>query len=113
MLLFTSAGHFMFTAGMSKMLPAFIPYRTATIYLTGLIEIAAAITLFIPACKKVTGIFLIVFFVAVLPANIYAAGKHLNYETGTFDGPGIRYLWFRIPFQILLIIWTYFFVVKS
>ncbi|RFS20475.1 hypothetical protein DVR12_18065 [Chitinophaga silvatica] len=112
MLLFTAIGHFAFTKGMSMMLPDFIPFRVQLIYLTGFIEIAAAIGIFIPALRTITGILLIIFFILILPSNINAAIKHLNYETGTFDGKGLSYLWFRIPFQVLLIIWTYFFVVK-
>lgn len=112
MLLFTSLGHFLYTKGMAMMLPDFISFRSELIYLTGIIEIAAAIGIFIPSLRDLTGILLIVFFVLILPSNIYAAVKQLNYETATFDGKGISYLWFRIPFQALLILWTYFFVVK-
>lgn len=112
MLLFTALGHFMFTRGMSAMLPDFVPFRMQLIYLTGLIEIAAAIGMFIPEFKKVTGILLIIFFILILPANIYAAIKHLNYETGNTDGKGLSYLWFRIPFQLLLIWWVYYFVLR-
>ena len=111
-LLFTSLGHFLYTKGMAMMLPDFIPFRVEIVYLTGLIEIAAAIAIFIPNLMFLTGILLMVFLVLILPANICAAIKQLNYETGTFDGKGIAYLWFRIPFQVLLLWWTYFFVVK-
>jgi len=112
MLLFTSLGHFLYAKGMTMMLPDFIPFRSELIFLTGFVEIAAAIGFFIPGLRGFTGILLIVFFVLVLPSNIYATIKQLNYETGTFDGKGISYLWFRIPFQALLILWTYFFVMK-
>ncbi|WP_294205577.1 hypothetical protein [uncultured Chryseobacterium sp.] len=112
MLLFTSAGHFLYAKGMAMMLPEAMPFRMELVYLTGIIEMAAAIGIFFPALKSVTGILLIVFFILILPANIFAAMRHLNYETGTFDGKGLSYLWFRIPFQLLLIAWTYFFVVK-
>jgi uncharacterized membrane protein len=112
MLLFTSLGHFMFSKGMSMMLPDFIPNKILVVYITGIIEILAAVGLFIPALRSTIGIFLIVFFLLILPANIYAAVKHLNYETGTYDGKGLSYLWFRIPFQLVLIAWTWFFVVK-
>jgi uncharacterized membrane protein len=48
MLLFTAIAHFKFTKGMTMMLPGFIPFKTETVYLTGIIEIVAAIGLFIP-----------------------------------------------------------------
>ncbi len=112
MLIFTAIGHFAFTKGMKLMLPDFIPFRNGFVYITGIIEIIAAIAIFIPSLRVVTGLLLILFFILILPANIHAAIMHLNYETGTFDGKGTSYLWFRIPFQIMLILWTYFFVVR-
>ncbi|WP_331145734.1 hypothetical protein [Hymenobacter sp.] len=51
------------------------------------------------------------FFVLILPANIHAALHHINYQKGTTDGPGPRYLWFRIPLQLLFIAWTWYFSV--
>lgn len=113
MLGFTALGHFMFTDGMSKMLPEFIPFKIMVIYLTGMIEIAAGIAVHIPKFRKLTGILLIIFFVMILPANIKASLEGLNYQTGNYDGPGLAYLWFRIPFQFLLIGWTYWFVIRE
>lgn len=113
MLLFTSIAHFIYTNGMSMMLPDFIPYKTEVVYLTGIIEIAAAIGLLIPNFIIVTAWLLIVFFILILPANIHAAIKHIDYQKGTFDGNGLYYLWFRIPLQILFLIWTYLSAIKS
>jgi len=112
MLLFTAIGHFVFTKGMSMMLPDFIPYKTEVVYLTGIIEIAGAIGLFIPNFRILTAWLLIAFFILILPANIYAALKHIDYQKGTFDGNGLTYLWFRVPLQILFIVWTYLSAIK-
>jgi len=111
-LLFTSLGHLIYTKGMLLMLPDFIPLKKEMIYVTGLLEVMGAFGLFIPALSRLTGMLLIVFFLLILPTNIYASIKHLNYETATFDGKGPGYLWFRIPFQLLLIGWTYYFVLR-
>lgn len=113
MLLFTAVAHFAFTKGMVMMLPDFIPYKTETVYLTGIIEIAAAIGLFIPSLRGITAWLLIAFFILLLPANIYAAIKQIDYQKGTSDGNGLMYLWFRIPLQILFIVWTYLSVIKG
>jgi uncharacterized membrane protein len=112
MLIFTAVAHFAFTKGMAMMLPDFIPYKTGTIYLTGIIEIAAALGLFIPGLRVITAWLLIAFFILILPANIYAAIKHIDYQKGSFDGNGLAYLWFRIPLQILFIVWTYLSCIK-
>ena len=97
---------------MALMLPYQMPYRIPVIYFTGVIEIIAAIGILIPNTRWLAGVLLIVFFILILPSNIFAAFHHVNLEKATFDGSGPSYLWFRIPFQILLIWWTYFFVVK-
>ena len=107
MLLFTAIGHFAFTKGMTMMLPDFIPFKTEVIYLTGIIEIIAAVGLLIPNTRLWTGWALIIFFILLLPGNIKAAIDHVDYQKGTFDGNGPNYLWFRIPLQVLFIMWTY------
>lgn len=113
MLVFTAVAHFTFTKGMAMMLPDFIPYKTETVYLTGIIEIVAAIGLFIPNFRVITAWLLIVFFILILPANIYSALKYIDYQKGTSDGNGLTYLWFRIPLQILFICWTYLSSIRS
>lgn len=107
MLVFTAVGHFVYTKGMSMMIPDFIPFKQGFIHLTGVFEIVMAIGLLIPRFQYVSGWVLIVFLVLMLPANIYAAVHKINYQTGTFDGNELAYLWFRIPLQILFIAWTY------
>ena len=113
MLLFTSIGHFVFTKGMVLMMPDLIPYKKEIVYLTGIIEILAAIGLQIPRVRVLTAWLLILFFILLLPANINAAINQVDYEKGTFEGSGTSYLWFRIPLQILFIVWTYLSSIKS
>jgi len=113
MLVFTAIAHFTFTKGMAMMIPDVIPYKNEMVYLTGIIEIAAAIGLFFPNFRVITAWLLILFFILILPANIYAAVKHIDYQKGTPDGNGLTYLWFRIPLQILFIVWTYLSAIKG
>jgi uncharacterized membrane protein len=109
MLIFTSMGHFAFPKGMALMIPKPIPYKTTLVYLTGIIEVTAAIGLMIPYMRYTTAIFLLIFFIIILPANIYAAIHKVNFEKETYDGSGISYLWFRIPLQLLFIGWVWYF----
>lgn len=107
MLAFTALGHFLFTGGIQMMMPPVVPFRKQLVLLTGVIELLAAAGIHLPALRELTGWLLIVFLVMVLPANLSAASRNVNYRTGTLDGPGRRYLWFRVPLQLLLIFWTY------
>jgi uncharacterized membrane protein len=113
MLLFTAIGHFAFTKGMAMMIPGFIPFKTELVYLTGLLEIILGIGLLFPGTRVYSAWILIIFFILILPANIKAAIEHIDIQEGTFEGPGLKYLWFRIPLQIFLIIWTYLSSIRS
>ncbi|TCI92193.1 DoxX family protein [Tenacibaculum sp. M341] len=112
MLVFTALGHFVFTKGMSMMIPKFVPFKDIFIYLTGIFEILLAIGLLIPKLKVLSGWVLVIFLLLMLPANIYASINNVNYQKGTFDGNGLSYLWFRIPLQFLFIIWIYISSIK-
>jgi uncharacterized membrane protein len=112
MLLFTAMAHFKFTAGMAMMLPDFVPLREKIVWLTGIIEIAAAIGLLIPRLRMVTALLLILFFILILPANIYSSMHKVNFQEAAFNGQGLTYLWFRIPLQISFMLWVYFSSVK-
>jgi uncharacterized membrane protein len=111
MLLLTASGHFLFPKGMTAMLPGFVPFKKEMVFITGIIEIAAATGLLISSLQDSTAWFLIIFFILILPANISAAVKRIDYQKGTTDGPGLNYLWFRIPLQLLFISWVYFFAI--
>lgn len=109
MLLLTAIGHFKFTKGMVMMLPPVIPFKTAVVYVSGVVEIALGIMLLFPAVRNISGNLLIILFIVLLPANIYAASTHLNMEKANHEGPGYEYLYFRLPLQLLFIGWVIYF----
>lgn len=113
MLLFTAMGHFAFKKGMAMMIPKPIPYKTEIVFLTGIIEIIAAIGLLVSNLRSITAWLLIAFFILILPANIYAAANKVNYQKGTFNGKGSGYLWLRIPLQVFYIVWVYLFAIHK
>ena len=91
------------------MLPASIPMRTEILYITGILEVLGAIGILIPSLSKKASVALIAFLIAVLPANIYSAFANVDFG-GHEMGP--IYLLLRIPFQIFLIAWIYYFGIK-
>lgn len=63
----------------AAMVPAWVPVNASlVIAITGILEIAGGIGLLVPATTRVAGICLLVFLVAVFPANINAAEHHLK-----------------------------------
>jgi uncharacterized membrane protein len=113
MLLFTSIGHFAFSKGMTMMMPAFIPFKKEIVYATGIFEMIAAVALLLPAWRHAAATGLLLFFVLIVPANINAAIKKVNYQKANYEGSGINYLWLRIPLQILFIAWVYLLIYRS
>ena len=111
MLFLTALGHFRFSKGMMMMIPAIIPYKREIVMVTGLFEIALGFCLLFPAIRTAAGVVVIAMLVLMLPANISAARRRVNYQTATYDGPGPAYLWFRLPMQALLIAWVLWFSV--
>lgn len=109
MLCFTSIGHFMYLKGMRMMLPPFIPFKTAGVYGSGILEALLGLGLLNEAFRTTAASVLVLFFIMVLPVNIYAASKNIDYQKGNFEGPGIRYLWIRIPLQLVFVSWTWYF----
>lgn len=107
MLLFTAIGHFAFKKGMVKMMPEFIPFKPQIVIITGVFEIVAGLILLTPFYTKVVGWVLIGFLLLILPANIYAAMHQVDYQNPDKSGPGLKYLWFRIPLQLFFIVWIY------
>lgn len=112
MLCFTAVAHFVFTKGMAMMIPSQIPFKIEIIYITGVIEIFLGIGLLLPNLTIYAAWSTIFFLIFLLPANVYAAVKHIDYQKGNFDGNGIPYLWFRVPLQLLFIVWVYLSTIK-
>jgi len=56
MLLFTSIGHFKFTNGMMKMLPEGMPAKKEMIWITGIIEMLAAIGIIVSSTARTTAL---------------------------------------------------------
>lgn len=109
MLLFTSVAHFAFTKGMVLMMPSIIPFKKEMVYLTRVLELLLAIGLALPQTRYIASIIVIIFFIFLLPANISAAVRHVNIEKADFTGDGLGYLWFRIPLQLIFILWVWLF----
>ncbi|MEZ5427273.1 MAG: hypothetical protein R2747_13470 [Pyrinomonadaceae bacterium] len=106
MLIATGVSHFTNTDLMVGMIPEAIPAKRELVYFTGVCELLAVVGLLWDRTAKLTSIMLMIFFLAILPANI--AGSLKEVKLGGMEyGP--MYLLFRIPLQILFIGWAYYF----
>ena len=109
MLVATGIAHFTSTDLMIEIMPEFLPAKREIVYFTGICELLAVIGLLWNKTAKLTSVMLIIFFLAILPANIVGSIKEV--QLGGMDY-GIIYLLFRIPLQIFFIFWVYYFGIK-
>jgi uncharacterized membrane protein len=99
MLVFTGISHFTFMReDLVRMMPPSIPWPRGMVYFTGVCEIAGAVGLLLPEFRTAAAYALVLFFLAVLPANIHAARAGVKLR-----GKPATALWFRIPMQVLFI----------
>lgn len=108
--LFTGVGHFVKASEMLAMLPPWVPMRVPIIYVSGVFELALAAALFIPGWGRTVGIVICLFLLAIFPSNVYAAFARVDFG-GHAEGP--MYLSIRLPLQLMLIGWCYWFTLRG
>ena len=108
--IFTGTGHFIDTGSMAQMLPPWVPARSVIVYLTGVLEFVIAVGFLFPRARRWTGWIAAAILVLFFPANVYAAIHHVP-QGGHAWGP--VYLLIRGPFQLIILLWIYYFVIKA
>jgi uncharacterized membrane protein len=103
-LFLTGVAHFVQTEEMAMLLPAWVPAGRGLILLSGVFEVAAGFGLLWDRAARISAAVLVVFFVLVFPANVWAA---LNYVPYGGHGAGPMYLLVRGPLQVLFILWSW------
>ena len=106
---FTGVGHFIKTEPMAEMLAPWVPWRIPLVYVSGIIEVAAALAVLFPRLRSLTGMALIVMLGAFLPVNIYAAVNYIGMGGHQWEP---IYLLIRIPLQAILIGWIWWFAIR-
>jgi uncharacterized membrane protein len=107
---FAALGHFVKTNAMAEMIPPSVPRRRALIQVSGVFELVLAILVLAWPKSRLVGFIIIGFLIAVFPSNVYAAVRRVDFG-GHSAGP--RYLLVRAPLQVLLVLWTYWFVLRG
>jgi len=92
--------HFIAPGGFLKIMPPFLPFHLALVYLSGVFEILGGIGLLFKRTRKFAAWGLIALLIAVFPANIYMALKNIQFD---FLKLPEWALWLRLPFQFLFI----------
>ncbi|MBA3872129.1 MAG: DoxX family protein [Anaerolineae bacterium] len=88
----------------AQIVPPIFPNKDGIVIFTGILELLGGIGLLIPQLSRWAGIALILYLIAVFPANIYGARQHVP-----ILGKPHPSVMVRLPFQSLLIFllwWT-------
>lgn len=89
-----------------KIVPSFLPYPLALVYISGFFEILGGIGLLVPRVSQLAAWGLVALFIAVFPANINMAVNRITLD-GIPDSDLLR--WGRLPLQAVLIAWAWWY----
>ena len=89
--------HFLRTDLLATIIPPFFPYRPQLVLLTGVLELAGAIGLLLPAFTRAASFCLALLMIAIFPANVCAA----NQSVGGLHMPSVPV---RLALQIIYIV---------
>lgn len=87
------------------MMPPYLPWHAALVFLSGLAEVVLGVAVLIPTLRPWAAWGIILLLVAVFPANIHIA-QHDVPVFGAVRGAG-KWNWVRLPLQGVLIFWAW------
>ncbi len=89
--------HFFIPDQYMRIMPPYIPWHLAMVYISGAAEIAGGVGLLIAPLRRAAAWGLVALLIAVFPANLYMATS----------APAFSWiLWARLPLQPVLIWWV-------
>lgn len=103
-LAYVAAGvnHFVSTEFYVRIMPPYVPFHAAMVYLSGVAEIGLGVGVLVPQTRRLAAWGLIALLVAVFPANVHMLlHEPMGWPTWA--------LWLRLPIQGLLIAWAFWY----
>ena len=95
--------HFLKPEFFFRIMPPWIPWHAAAVYVSGVFEFLGGIGVLVPQTRRLAGLGILALLLAVFPANIHMA---LNASDYADISPPIG-LWLRLPMQPLLMLWVW------
>lgn len=93
------------------MMPPYLPWHAALVFLSGVAEIGLGIAVLLPAVRRLAAWGIILLLLAVFPANIHIALHNIP-VFGATEGAGM-WNWARLPLQGVLILWAWWYTRPS
>ncbi len=94
--------HFLKTDVYVKVVPPYLPWPKSVVLLSGAASVILGTALLAPRVSRIAAWGIIAFLVAVFPSNV-----HMALHPEIFSNVPVWLLWARLPFQAVLIGWSY------
>ena len=98
--------HFIKTEFYVQIMPSFLPFSEALVYISGLVEIVLGLLLCYCKTTQKAAFGIIILFIAIFPANINMYFNHERFANSELE------LLLRLPVQFILIYWAYLYTKK-
>lgn len=89
------------------MMPPYLPWHAALIFLSGVAELGLGLAVLSPVLRRFAAWGIILLLIAIFPANIHIA-LHNVPVFGATQGAGV-WNWVRLPLQGVLILWAWWY----
>jgi uncharacterized membrane protein len=99
--------HFVQPGVYLPMMPPYLPWHLALVYLSGIAEVGLGIAVLMPDWRKSAAWGLILMLIAIFPANLHIAMNNVPLF-GNTEGFGV-WNWVRLPVQAVLIAWAWWY----
>ena len=99
--------HFLHPDFYLPMMPHYLPWHGALIFLSGVAELGLGVAVLIPSLRPLAAWGIILLLIAIFPANLHIA-LHNVPVFGAAEGAGILN-WVRLPLQGVLILWAWWY----
>lgn len=101
LMLVAGVAHFVVPAFYTAIVPPYLPFPTALVYLSGAAEVAGGVGLLVPRLSRLAAWGVFALLIAVFPANVYVY-QHQELVPGP---PAVHLL--RLPLQGVFLLWAY------
>ena len=104
--------HFVSTPTYLRLMPPYLPYHKELVYISGVIEAGLGFLLLLPKTQRIAAWALIPTLIAIFPANLHGA-LTAGTDQPAMPGVPVALAWLRLPIQLLLIAWAYFYTRRA
>ena len=109
-LFYLAAGinHFWHPGFYINIIPPYLPWHEALVYVSGVIEIVLGLMIFLPRYRALAAWAIIAMLIAFMPVHI-----HMVMNPQSYPEVSPVLLWLRLPLQVVFIAWAYWYTRPS